>query len=121
MPGFERVTQIPARMSGEPCIRGLELTVRQVIEELAARGSFQDVLRVHPELEEEDLRQALFFAAAQLANGALQPAGEDLPYDESAKPLSEVVGEIIASIPPEEFDKLPTDGSVNHDHYLYGP
>ena len=107
-------------MSEEPCIRGLGLTVRQVVEELAARGSFQDVLHEHPELEEEDIRQDLCFAAAQLPKGAPQPAVEDMPYDESAKPIWEVIDEIIAGIPPEEFDKLPTDGSVNHDHYLYG-
>jgi uncharacterized protein (DUF433 family) len=120
MPGFDRVTQSPAQLSGQPCIRGLELSVRQVIEELAAEGSFHDVLRKHPELEDEDLRQALLFAAVQLANGALPVAAEELPFDQSAKPLAQVVEEIIASIPPEEFDKLPADGSVNHDHYLYG-
>lgn len=30
------------------------------------------------------------------------------------------VKDIQAQIPPEEWDKLPHDGSINHDHYLYG-
>lgn len=36
------------------------------------------------------------------------------------KPIWEVIAEISAEIPDEEWDKLPSDGSVNHDHYLYG-
>ncbi|MBD2152718.1 hypothetical protein H6F44_21720 [Pseudanabaena sp. FACHB-1277] len=34
--------------------------------------------------------------------------------------LLERVKEIQAQVPPEEWDKLPHDGSINHDHYLYG-
>jgi len=79
MTHFDRVTQGPARLSGQPCIRGLELSVCQVIEELAARGSFQDVLRLHPELEEEDPFRGS--AACQRRSGrsgrpALRPVGQ---------------------------------------------
>jgi hypothetical protein len=34
--------------------------------------------------------------------------------------LLECVKTIQAQVPPEEWDKLPHDGSINHDHYLYG-
>lgn len=36
------------------------------------------------------------------------------------RPIWEIAIEISESIPLEEWEKLPSDGSVNHDHYLYG-
>lgn len=36
------------------------------------------------------------------------------------RPIWERIADIVASIPPEELEKLPTDLAVNHDHYLYG-
>ena len=36
------------------------------------------------------------------------------------RPIWEIATEISSSIPIEEWEKLPSDGSVNHDHYLYG-
>ena len=38
----------------------------------------------------------------------------------SARPLWEIVEEISSQIPIEEWEKLPTDGAEQHDHYLYG-
>ena len=37
-----------------------------------------------------------------------------------SRPIWEVAREISESVPFEEWEKLPADGSVNHDHYLYG-
>jgi hypothetical protein len=37
-----------------------------------------------------------------------------------AKPIWEEIREISERVPAEEWDRLPTDGSVQHDHYLYG-
>ena len=37
-----------------------------------------------------------------------------------SRPIWEVITEISSEIPIEEWEKLPSDGSVNHDHYLYG-
>jgi hypothetical protein len=50
---------------------------------------------------------------------SLLPEGE-IPYDYSAKPIWEEIDELIQSIPPEEFDRLPVDGAEQHDHYIYG-
>lgn len=36
------------------------------------------------------------------------------------RPIWEVIAEISSQVPDEEWDKLPADGSLNHDHYLYG-
>lgn len=37
-----------------------------------------------------------------------------------ARPIWEVITEISSQVPEEEWAKLPSDGSINHDHYLYG-
>ena len=51
-------------MNGEPCIRKLRLTVRRVLETLATYPDRAELKREYPELEDEDIRQALAFAAA---------------------------------------------------------
>ena len=64
MEKFDRITTNIARMNGERCIRNLRLTVRRVLE---APGTYPDraeLKREYPELEDEDIRQALAFAAA---------------------------------------------------------
>jgi len=53
-------------MNGQPCIRGMRLTVRRVLEAIAAYPDRAELFREYPELEEEDLLQALAFAAANL-------------------------------------------------------
>lgn len=63
---LDRITVDPARMNGEPCIRNLRLTVRRVIEALATYPNREDLRREYPELEDEDIRQALAYAAASL-------------------------------------------------------
>jgi uncharacterized protein (DUF433 family) len=53
-------------MAGQPCIRGMRLTVRRVIEALAIYPNWDDLRAEYPELEPEDIRQALAFAARSL-------------------------------------------------------
>ena len=53
-------------MNGEPCIRDLRLTVRRVLEALATYPDREELKREYPELEDEDIRQALAFAAGML-------------------------------------------------------
>jgi uncharacterized protein (DUF433 family) len=67
----DRITIDPARMNGEPCIRDLRLTVRRVLEALAVYPDREDLKREYPELEDEDIRQALKFAAAMLDDKVL--------------------------------------------------
>jgi uncharacterized protein (DUF433 family) len=64
MEKFDRITTDVVRMNGEPCIRNLRLTVRRVLEALAAYPDRAELKREYPELEDEDIRQALAFAAA---------------------------------------------------------
>jgi len=63
---LDRITIDPDRLNGQPCIRDLRLTVRRVLEALALYPDRADLLREYPELEEEDIRQALEYAAAYL-------------------------------------------------------
>lgn len=63
---FDRVTSDPRIMNGQPCIRGMRLTVRRVLEAMAVYTDRKELLKEYPELEEEDLCQALAFAAANL-------------------------------------------------------
>jgi uncharacterized protein (DUF433 family) len=66
MSTFDRITCDPGVLSGQPCIRGMRLTVRRVLEALATYPN-RDELRVeYPKLEDEDIQQALEFAAANL-------------------------------------------------------
>ena len=64
MKQFDRITADIARMNGEPCIRTLRLTVRRVLEALATYPDRAELKREYPELEDEDIRQVLAFAAA---------------------------------------------------------
>jgi len=61
---FDRITVEPAKCSGKPCIRGMRITVRRVLELLVAYPHREDILNEYPFLEEEDLQQALRYAAA---------------------------------------------------------
>ncbi len=63
---LDRITVDPNRLNGQPCIRDLRLTVRRVLEALALYPSREDLRREYPELEDEDIRQALEYAAAYL-------------------------------------------------------
>jgi uncharacterized protein (DUF433 family) len=69
---FDRITIDPAVMSGQPCIRGMRLTVRRVLEAVALYPKREELAREYPELEEEDIRQALAFAAASLDDQVLE-------------------------------------------------
>ncbi len=66
MTRYDRITCDPDRMNGEPCIRNLRLTVRRVLEALAVYPNREELNREYPELEDEDIQQALAFAAASL-------------------------------------------------------
>lgn len=64
---FERVTWNPAQMNGQPCIRGMRITVRRVLQLLVQYPDHDELFADYPQLEEEDLRQALAYASVSLA------------------------------------------------------
>jgi len=57
------ITIEPDKRSGQPCIRGLRMTVRDVLEYLAGGMSNQQILDDFPDLTAEDIRACLAFAA----------------------------------------------------------
>ncbi|MBM3754773.1 MAG: DUF433 domain-containing protein [Acidobacteria bacterium] len=63
---FDRITIEPGKMGGQPCIRGMRITVRRVLDILATYTTRAELFEDFPDLQEEDLRQALAFAAAAL-------------------------------------------------------
>jgi len=68
---FDRITCDPARLNGQPCIRNLRLTVRRVVEAVAIYADREELRREYPELQDEDIRQALAYAAAMLDDKSL--------------------------------------------------
>lgn len=71
MKRLDRITVDPAIMNGQPCIRGMRLTVRRVVEAVALYPDRQELMAEYPELDEEDIRQALEFAADNLDDQVL--------------------------------------------------
>ena len=62
-------------MNGQPCLRNLRLTVRRVIEIAALYPDRSERLLEFPGIEDEDVRQALHFAALQLPDGIIPDHG----------------------------------------------
>ena len=69
--GFDRITSDPEILGGKPCIRGMRITVRRVLEIASQALPADELTANYPELEPEDFRQALAFAAVR--HGHLSP------------------------------------------------
>lgn len=68
---LNRITVNPKIMNGQPCIRGMRLTVCRVVEAVATYPDWDELMIEYPELETEDIRQALLFAANSLDDRVL--------------------------------------------------
>ena len=75
MPGFERITVDAQQMGGVPCIRGLRIPVATIIGMIGEGMSESDILSAYPDLESEDIREALRFAAEAVRERALPVTG----------------------------------------------
>jgi uncharacterized protein (DUF433 family) len=60
---LKRITIEPGKRSGQPCIRGMRITVYDILSYLAAGMSQEDILEDFPYLEKEDILASLAFAA----------------------------------------------------------
>jgi uncharacterized protein (DUF433 family) len=74
MTSFDRITRDPAVLNGQPCIRGLRISVRRLLDALAIYPDREEFRAEYPEIDDEDIRQALAYAAASLDDKVL-----DLP------------------------------------------
>jgi len=63
MKQLERITIDPRICLGQPTIRGMRITVSVILKTLASGRSVAEVLAAYPELEDEDVRQAMQYAA----------------------------------------------------------
>jgi uncharacterized protein (DUF433 family) len=63
---FDRITVEPGKCGGKPCVRGLRITVRRILELLATYPDRASLLAEYPFLEPEDLQQVLRYAAAMV-------------------------------------------------------
>jgi uncharacterized protein (DUF433 family) len=63
MKALTRITSNPQMMGGRPCIRGIRVTVGTVVGLVASGHSREDILRLYPYLEPEDISEALAYAA----------------------------------------------------------
>lgn len=60
---YTRITTNPEQMGGVPCIRGLRMPVATVVRMVVEGMTRSQILREHPDLEAEDIQEALHFAA----------------------------------------------------------
>lgn len=69
---FERITINPKQMGGVPCVRGMRMPVTTIVRMLGSGWTQEEILRDWPELQPEDIQEALLFAA-ETANIRYQP------------------------------------------------
>jgi uncharacterized protein (DUF433 family) len=74
MAAIDRITVSPDVCSGRPCIRGLRIRVKDVLDLLAAGAAREEILADHPYLEPEDFVAVLEFAAKQNDHPVLRSA-----------------------------------------------
>lgn len=60
---FARITVNPKQMGGMPCIRGLRIPVATIVGMVAESMTEEEILKSFPDLEHEDIREALHYAA----------------------------------------------------------
>lgn len=71
MEKLTRIVRDPAVLSGQACIRGTRLTVRRVLDILATYQDREEIRRDYPRLTDEDIREALLYAAASLDDATI--------------------------------------------------
>jgi uncharacterized protein (DUF433 family) len=66
-----RITINPSQMNGQPCIRGMRLTLRRVLSALATYPNRAELFADYPDLEEADIQEALAYSSAMLEDKIL--------------------------------------------------
>jgi uncharacterized protein (DUF433 family) len=60
---LKRITIEPDKCGGQPCIRGMRIRVKDIMELLAAGATIEEILRDYPDLERADIQASLVYAA----------------------------------------------------------
>ena len=66
---LERITVIPDLCDGKPTIRGMRITVKTILEFLAAGESVENILNAYPDIEADDIKASLEYAALMADKG----------------------------------------------------
>ena len=74
---FTRITTNPRQMGGVPCLRGLRIPVATVVALVAEGQTTEAILALYPDLEADDVREALLFAAEAVRERALPLAASE--------------------------------------------
>src|SRR5262245_18874558 len=95
---FERITFDPTILGGRACIRGMRISVALIVGQIADGASRDEVLSDYPDLEPDDIRQALEYAASL----AEEPALDDSQRKELQRRVAESDASPDAGIPWEQ-------------------
>ena len=90
---FTRITVRPDQMGGVPCIRGLRIPVATVVGMVADGISESEIVAAHPDLEAEDVREAIRYAAEAERDRNFALDGNFERLDPDSHPISEVPGD----------------------------
>jgi uncharacterized protein (DUF433 family) len=60
---LDRITRDPSVMGGKPCLRGMRVTVGLIVGLVSSSHTYSEIIQAYPYLEEDDIRQALAYAA----------------------------------------------------------
>jgi uncharacterized protein (DUF433 family) len=71
---LERITTDPAVLGGRPCIRGMRIRVKDILDLLASGASRKQILEDYPYLEDDDIAAALEYAAQYVDHPVIRPA-----------------------------------------------
>ncbi len=71
---LDRITTNPDVLGGRPCIRGLRVRVKDILDLLASGASRPEILQDYPYLEDEDIAAALEYAAQHVDHPVIRPA-----------------------------------------------
>ena len=74
---FKRITTNPRQMGGVPCLRGLRIPVATIVALVAEGQSTHEILTLYPDLDADDVREALLFAAEAVRERVLPLAAGD--------------------------------------------
>ena len=72
MSQLHRVTFNPNQCGGRPCIRGMRIRVKDILDMLAAGATTTDILESYPDIEAEDIQASLEYAAAQVDHAVVE-------------------------------------------------
>ena len=119
---MNRITIHPAQCSGRPCIRGMRIRVKDVLDMLADGASEAEILADFPDLEAADIPACIGYAAGCVeppAQAGARPAVEKLSWEETAKEMaaSDEDWSDVDTAPHPALDEIPWEHPIPADAF----